>query len=87
MIEINFTPFFVKKFKSFEKDLREEALEKIELFRLKDNHTQLKVHKLNGNLKGKLSFSINYKYRIVFEYLDKNTVILHSMGDHDVYKN
>ena len=30
--------------------------------------------------------SVNYKYRIVFSYISKDTVSLLSVGDHDVYK-
>ena len=75
------------QFNSLEKDLQNEVYEKIELFKNKGNHAQLKVHKLKGELKNKYSFSVNYKIRIVFEYiLSKTEVALLSIGDHDVYK-
>lgn len=85
-MKVSFLPVFVKKFNKLETALREEALEKIELFKDAKNHKQLKVHKLNGVLSGRHSFSVNYKTRIVFSYLSKTEAVLLSVGDHEVYK-
>lgn len=87
MIKVHFKPAFVKKFKKLENDLQEEILEKIELFKNPKNHKQLKAHKLHGALSGRYSFSVNYKFRIVFVYLSKNETVLLAIGDHEVYKN
>jgi len=86
MIKVYFKPTFIKQFKRLESALREEVLEKIEMFKDKKNHKQLKAHKLNGVLSGRYSFSVNYKTRIVFSYLSKNEAVLLAVGDHDVYK-
>ncbi|MEK7130748.1 MAG: type II toxin-antitoxin system mRNA interferase toxin, RelE/StbE family [Patescibacteria group bacterium] len=85
-MKISFLPVFVKKFNKLESVLREEVLEKIEMFKDKKNHMQLKVHKLNGVLSGRYSFSVNYKTRVVFSYLSKNEAVLLAVGDHGVYK-
>jgi plasmid maintenance system killer protein len=53
---------------------------------LSDNHSSLKVHKLNGPLKGSYSFSVNYKIRIIFQYVSKKEVVLLTVGDHKIYK-
>jgi len=86
MIEIIYAPSFVKKFKKFDEDLKDEILEKIELFKNASNHKNLKVHKLNGVYRNCYSFSVNYSYRIVFQYENKTKVDLLSIGDHDIYK-
>ena len=86
-MEVSYLPSFAKKLKSLEFALQEEVLEKIELFKDERNHKQLKVHKLQGVLSGKYSFSVNYQTRIVFSYLSKNEAVLLAVGDHDVYKN
>jgi mRNA-degrading endonuclease YafQ of YafQ-DinJ toxin-antitoxin module len=86
MIEIKFKPSFIKKFDVLEKELQEEVLEKIELFKDSKNHEQLKVHKLHGQLKENHSFSVNYKFRIVFNYISKKEVVFLTIGDHEVYK-
>ncbi len=86
MIEIVYIPRFIKRFKNLPLELQEEALEKIELLKNPKNHSLLKVHKLHGRLKDYYSFSVNYKTRIIFEYLSKNIIAPLSIGDHDMYK-
>ncbi len=62
---------YAPKFKKLEKDLQDEIIEKIALFRNIKNHKHLKVHKLGGNMKGRYSFYVNYKIRVVFKYIAK----------------
>ncbi len=83
---VGYSPRFAKKYKSFEKNLRSEVKEKIELLKDAKNHKYLKVHKLHGVLRGCYSFSVNYKIRAVFEYISKEKILLLGVGDHDVYK-
>jgi len=68
-IAVSYTPYFVKQLKRLPYNLREEAIEKIELFKDPKNHKMLRVHKLHGYLADQYSFSVNYHFRIVFEYL------------------
>ena len=68
-MEVSFTPTFFRSMKSLPTALQEEVFEKIDLFRDPANHQALKVHKLRGKLKDCFSFSVNYKIRVVFEYL------------------
>ncbi|OHA47434.1 MAG: hypothetical protein A2541_02325 [Candidatus Taylorbacteria bacterium RIFOXYD2_FULL_36_9] len=86
MLEINYKPSFICLYNEAEVSLQGEIKEKIVLFRNRSNHKSLKVHKLHGTLKGCYSFSVNYKIRIVFEYLSKKEVSLLAVGDHDLYK-
>ncbi|MCF7917950.1 type II toxin-antitoxin system RelE/ParE family toxin [Candidatus Gracilibacteria bacterium] len=86
MLEIVYKPTFVRQYKKFPKALQEEIKQKIELFGTDTEHSFLKVHKLHGKLKEFYSFSVNYEYRIVFEYETKKRVALLTVGNHDVYK-
>ncbi|HMS64506.1 MAG TPA: type II toxin-antitoxin system mRNA interferase toxin, RelE/StbE family [Ignavibacteria bacterium] len=43
----------------------------------------LRTHKLSGELKECWAFSINYEYRIIFEFIDDNTISLIDIGTHD----
>ncbi|MFZ2500770.1 MAG: hypothetical protein WAW90_02150 [Minisyncoccia bacterium] len=85
MIGLIYAPRFVRQFKRLPKELQEEAFQKIDLFKNIKNHAALKVHKLHGKFSNSHSFSVNYKTRIVFEYVSKTEVALLSIGDHDVY--
>lgn len=86
-MKVYYLPKFVKLYKKLPIDLREEVKEKIGLFQSEPNHPFLKTHKLKGSLKVFYSFSVNYRYRVIFEYLSKNEVVLLAVGDHDVYKS
>lgn len=83
---IKYKPSFIREFKKLPSELREEALDKIDLFKDSSNHKKLKVHKLKGKLKDFSSFSVTYSHRIVFEYESKSSVVFMAIGDHDVYK-
>lgn len=88
-MEISYTRSFLRMLKSLPNALKEEAIEKIDLFRDPQNHAQLKVHKLHGRLAGRFSFSVNYKIRIIFTYIpgqgSQKEALLHAVDDHDVY--
>jgi mRNA-degrading endonuclease YafQ of YafQ-DinJ toxin-antitoxin module len=85
-IVVKYTAEFIRSYYKLEQSLQQEAKEKIALFKKRAHHKTLKVHKLHGRMKDRYGFSINYKYRIVFEYESKNVAILKSIGDHDIYK-
>lgn len=76
----------MKQYANFESTLQEEIKEKIDLFRSEKNHEHLKVHKLKGRLSRYYSFSVNYRYRIVFMYQSASEAVLLTIGDHDIYR-
>lgn len=84
-MKIYYRPSFVRQYANFETSLQEEIKEKIELFRSGKNHKSLKIHKLKGKLAKHYSFSVNYRYRIVFIYQSSSEAVLLVIGDHDVY--
>jgi plasmid maintenance system killer protein len=85
-IIVKITPEFLRIYNKLEISLQEEIREKIDFFKVRSNHKTLKVHKLHGRLNDRYSFSVNYKFRIIFKYLDKKIVALLSVGDHEIYK-
>lgn len=86
MLTILYKPSFVRQYKKLLPSLREEVKQKIDLFREDPLHPFLKTHKLKGKLKGFFSFSVNYEYRIVFQYESDKSIALLAVGTHDVYK-
>lgn len=86
-MQISYTPSFVRQYKKLPLALREEAKEKIEIFRRNPDQPMLKTHKLKGRLRGNYSFSVNYSHRIVFMFdRTKTQAILLTIGDLNVYK-
>ncbi len=76
----------MKRFNKLSSSLQDEVEEKIELFKVDQSHSFLKVHKLKGPLKGLYSFSVNYRIRIVFERLSDKKIALLSVGSHEIYQ-
>jgi mRNA-degrading endonuclease RelE of RelBE toxin-antitoxin system len=85
-IKLIYLPAFLRKLKKCDQPLQEEIKAKILQFQDRNNHEQLKVHKLKGNLGEYYSFSVTYIHRVVFLREDPNTAVFLSVGDHDVYK-
>jgi mRNA-degrading endonuclease RelE of RelBE toxin-antitoxin system len=85
-VKLAYKPVFIRQLKKLPKPLQEEAKEKIHLFKDPTHHSMLKVHKISGRLAGRLSFSVNYRYRIIFMWEVPNTsAILLAIGDHSIY--
>jgi mRNA-degrading endonuclease YafQ of YafQ-DinJ toxin-antitoxin module len=76
---------FLRQLKKLSVPLQEDVIQKIELFKNKENHKQLKVHKLSGPFDTYHSFSVNYSYRILFDYVSQEEVVLLKVGTHDIY--
>src|SRR3989344_1416614 len=69
-MKIYYSPKFAREFSSLHKKVKFVAEQQEALFRQDPFNPKLKTHKLKGKLKGFLSFSIAYKYRIIFEFDD-----------------
>ena len=87
MYKIHFRPHFVRQYKKLSKVLQEEVRERIELLREDPKHAYLKTHPLRGRLHGSWSCSVNYEYRIVFEFEPENYIVLLAVGNHNVYES
>ena len=85
-MKVVFVPKFIRRFNKLEQGLQEEVIDAVEKFKDERNHKKLRVHKLKGRLRGRYSFSVNYKTRIVFRYFSKDEAVFLDVGDHDIYK-
>jgi len=83
---VGYATSFVRQYKKLPAPLKVETKEKIALFVSDPNHSFLKVHKLRGAFKRCYSMSVNYSYRIVFEYRGAENVVLLAVGDHNIYQ-
>lgn len=85
MIAVGFTPEFFRRLKKLTPQLQEAAFKKIELFRHRNNHRRLKVHKLHGKYAGFFGLWIDRKNRIMFEWVSDQEAVLYTVGDHSIY--
>ena len=86
MIDVFLSPSFDRLARKLEPQIREAVSEVVSEFTNEKNHKRLKVHKLHGRLAGLYSFSVDYKHRIVFQWMSKKQVLLLDFGDHSVYE-
>lgn len=85
-MRIIYSPRFAREYKKLPKKIKTAAEEREILFRQNPFNPALETHKLHGRLKDFWSFSIGFKFRIIFEFGGKETAYFHSVGDHEIYQ-
>jgi len=84
-MNIVYTSKFERAYKKLSEDVQLTAEKKEKIFRKNPHDARLRTHKLKGDLGGFWSFSVNYQIRIIFEFVDNDTVYFHTVGQHDIY--
>lgn len=87
-MEIVYTTRFARAYRKLPLSVKREAEKKEQIFRQNPFDHRLKTHQLKGRLAMFWSFSVTYKYRIIFELhrASRERVSFHDVGDHDVYQ-
>ena len=84
--KIVYSSHFAKAFGSLPEKIKKQAIQRERIFREDCFDARLKTHKLKGTLKENWSFSINYSYRILFEFQEDGVVGLIDVGTHSIYR-
>lgn len=85
-MRITYTSKFAREYKKLSKKVKLQAEKNEAIFRANPFDPALETHKLHGRLKDFWSFSIGFRFRVIFEFAGKDTVYFHSVGDHDIYQ-
>ncbi len=85
-MEIIYTSKFEREYKKLPNKIKLLAEKNEVVFRKNPFEQNLDTHKLHGRLKDFWSFSIGFKYRIIFEFAEKDVIYFHSVGNHDIYQ-
>jgi len=85
-MKIIYSSKFEREYKRLPDGVKVMAEKKELIFRNNPFDPTLETHKLHGKLNEFWSFSIGYKYRIVFEFVEGDIVYFHSVGDHSIYR-
>ncbi len=56
------------------------------LFRKNCFDHKLRTHKLKGKKPALWSFSVTSSHRVLFQFIDNETVLFMEIGDHSIYK-
>lgn len=84
-MKIFYHPRFRFSYRQLSEIIQRKAERKERIFRMNPFDPRLKTHKLHGVLGRLWSFSIDAKYRILFEFDNRDVTFL-DIGDHDVYR-
>ncbi len=87
VIEILYSSKFAAELKKLSKELATLAAKKENIFKDNPLHPSLRLHALQGALKGLWSISITGGYRIIFERQPNGDILFVSVGKHDIYRN
>lgn len=82
MINVITTKDYNKSFKKKDRFIQHKALERIRLFREDPFNVLLNNHSLAGEYENWRSFSVTGDYRILFYYINENTVVFSDIGTH-----
>ncbi len=85
-MRIYYSSKFEREYKKLSRKIKLLAEEREHIFRQDPFDPRIDTHKLHGRLKEYWAFSIDTKYRIIFEFVKKNIVWFHSAGDHSIYQ-
>jgi addiction module RelE/StbE family toxin len=85
-VKIIYSPTFKRNYKKLPRAVKLIAEKKEKMFRVSLHNESLRTHKLHGKLRDFWEFSVNSMYRIIFEFIDENTIYFHTVGKHDIYK-
>lgn len=86
MIEIFPSSKFKRSFKKMPIGIKKDFNEKIKILKNNPFHQFLKTHKLNGTLGDYYGFYLRDGFRVIFEFVETNVVLLINIGSHDQYK-
>lgn len=85
--QLIYTDSYIKRARKFlgkHPEIHKQYRKTLELLELNPYHPSLRLHGLEGRLKGLSSVSINMSYRIVLEFEIKGEeIILINVGSHD----
>lgn len=85
-MKIIYSPQFEREYRNLSNVIKGKTEKREKIFRANPFDKRLKTHKLEGRLAELWSFSIDYRYRIIFEFANEKTIIFHIIGDHSIYR-
>lgn len=85
-MKILYHPRFRREYRKLPTKIQELAENQEKRFRKSPFDPRLRTHKLHGPLKDFWAFSVDHRYRVIFDFKGKDIVRFYSIGDHDIYE-
>lgn len=86
-MNIKVTKHFEKRFKKLPPGIKQSFKTRVSVFILDPFNIKLNNHKLHGSLNKYRSININGDYRLIFEEVERDTILLIDVNTHsELYK-
>jgi mRNA-degrading endonuclease YafQ of YafQ-DinJ toxin-antitoxin module len=83
---IEYSTKYLRSFKKLSEEIKEKANEKEAYFKKDPFDPRLKSHKLGGKFQEYWSYSVDYKYRVIFNLLSGGEALFFDIGLHPIYE-
>lgn len=83
---VRYTPEFKRDYRKLSERIRARVKERGALFEQEPFHPLLRTHKLTGRLSGVWAFAVDFRHRVLFEFLGDREALLLRVGDHSLYR-
>ena len=84
--KISATSKFIRSLKKLPRSVQDKVDKREQIFRSDAFDPRLGTHKLKGHLKDFWAYSVDNRYRVVFEFDNGDEAVYHDVGDHEVYR-
>ena len=81
-MKVLFSKNFIKQYKKLPQDMQKKIRKRTDLFRRDSRNRLLNIHNLKGEKKHILSMNVTGNYRVLFEWVEKNTAMFYEIGTH-----
>ena len=85
MLTIHPSTRFKRSYKKMPAKIKKDFSEKIITFQENPFEPSLKTHKLKGGLSDYYSFYLKDGYRVLVDFVEKDSILLVNIGSHDDY--
>lgn len=86
MVSLHVSTRFKKSYKKLPRHIKKDFDKRIAAFESNPFHITLRTHKLTGDLGEYYSFYLRDGFRVLFDFIGDNIVLLVNVGSHDDYK-
>lgn len=86
MLAIHVSSRFERSFKRMPSHICEDFKKQISIFQEHPFHPSLHTHKLGGKLREYYAFYLRDGYRVLFDFMAPDVVLLVNVGSHDDYQ-
>ena len=85
-MKIIYTSKFERHYRKLPDKIKNTAKRREKVFRSDPFSKTLETHKLSGKFRDFWAFSVDHRYRIIFEFGTGDIIYFHAVGDHNIYK-